>query len=162
MLKLNSNKKGFSIIETLVCLVIIGIGFVAINQLTASAINFMDRSMERNKMNFLAEMIIEDMLGNPGNAKGNYDNFTQGCSHSQKRALSLSDIQQNKWRDKIMAKNLIKIDGKDRKPRCDSAKDQKEVHVKDNTAVHNTRTSGRLNFFTDKGKGKKYLGVIIK
>ena len=162
MLKLNSNKKGFSIIETLVCLVIIGIGFVAINQLTAFAINFMDRSMERNKMNFLAEMIIEDMLGNPGNAKVNYDNFTQGCSHSQKRALSLSDIQKNKWRDKIMAKNLIKIDGKDRKPRCDSAKDQKEVHVKDNTAVHNTRTSGRLNFFTDKGKGKKYLGVIIK
>ena len=158
MLKLNSNKKGFSIIETLVCLVIIGIGFVAINQLTAFAINFMDRSMERNKMNFLAEMIIDDMLGNPGNAKGNYDNFTEGCSHSQKSALSLSDIQQNKWRDKIMAKNLIKIDGKDRKPRCDSAKDQKEVHVKDNTA----RTSGRLNFFTDKGKGKKYLGVIIK
>ena len=162
MIKLNSNKKGFSIIESLVCLVIIGIGFVAINQLTAFAINFMDRSMERNKMNFLAEMIIEDMLGNPDNAKGNYDNFTQGCSHSQKSALSLSDIQQNKWRDKIMAKNLIKIDGKDRKPRCDSAKDQKEVHVKDNTAVHNTRTSGRLNFFTGKGKQKKYLGVIIK
>ena len=162
MIKLNSNKKGFSIIESLVCLVIIGIGFVAINQLTAFAINFMDRSMERNKMNFLAEMIIEDMLGNPGYAKGNYDNFTQGCSHSQKSALSLSDIQKNKWRDKIMAKNLIKIDGKDRKPRCDSAKDQKEVHVKDNTAVHNTRTSGRLNFFTNKGKGKKYLGVIIK
>ena len=162
MIKLNSNKKGFSIIESLVCLVIIGIGFVAINQLTAVAINSMDRSMERNKMNFLAEMIIEDMLGNPGNAKGNYDNFAQGCSHSQKSALSLSDIQKNKWRDKIMAKNLIKIDGKDRKPRCDSAKDQKEVHVKDNTAVHNTRTSGRLNFLTDKGKGKKYLGVIIK
>ena len=158
MLKLNSNKKGFSIIESLVCLVIIGIGFVAINQLTAFAINFMDRSMERNKMNFLAEMIIEDMLGNPGNAKGNYDNFTQGCSHSQKRALSLSDIQKNKWRDKIMAKNLIKIDGKDRKPRCDSAKDQKEVHVKDNAG----RTSGRLIFFTGKGKGKKYLGVVIK
>ena len=158
MLKLNSNKKGFSIIESLVCLVIIGIGFVAINQLTAVAINSMDRSMERNKMNFLAEMIVEDMLGNPGNAKVNYDNFTQGCSHSQKRALSLSDIQKNKWRDKIMAKNLIKIDGKDRKPRCDSAKDQKEVHVKDNAG----RTSGRLNFFTDKGKGKKYLGVVIK
>ena len=57
-----------------------------------------------------------------------------------------------------MAKNLMKIDGKDRKPRCDSAKDQKEVHVKDNAG----RTSGRLNFFTNKGKGKKYLGVVIK
>ena len=52
----------------------------------------------------------------------------------------------------------MKIDGKDRKPRCDSAKDQKEVHIKDNAG----RTSGRLNFFTGKGKGKKYLGVVIK
>jgi|TARA_B100001964_G_scaffold70097_1_gene79454 type IV pilus modification protein PilV len=162
MIKLNSNKRGFSIIESLVCLLIIGIGFVAINQLTATAINIMDRSMERNKVNFLAEMIIEDMLGNPGNAKGDYDNFTQSCSHSQKSASSLSGIQKNKWRDKIMAKNLMKIDGKDRKPRCDSAKDKKEVHVKDNAAVHNIRTSGRLNFFTNKGEGKKYLGVVIK
>ena len=162
MIKLNSNKRGFSLIESLVCLLIIGIGFVAINQLTATAINIMDRSMERNKVNFLAEMIIEDMLGNPGNAKGDYDNFTQSCSHSQKSASSLSGIQKNKWRDKIMAKNLMKIDGKDRKPRCDSAKDKKEVHVKDNAAVHNIRTSGRLNFFTNKGEGKKYLGVVIK
>ena len=162
MLKLNSNKKGFSIIETLVCLVIIGIGFVAINQLTGFAINFMDRSMEKNKMNFLAEMIVEDMIANPDNAKVDYNNFTQSCSHSQKSASSLSGIQKNKWRDKLMAKNLMKIDGKDRKPKCDSAKDQKKVHIKDNTAVHNTRTSGRLNFFTGKGKQKKYLGVIIK
>ena len=162
MLKLNSNKRGFSIIESVVCVVIIGIGFVAINQLTAVAINFMDRSMERNKINFLAEMIVEDMIGNPDNAKGDYDNFTQGCSHSQKSASSLSGIQKNKWRDKIMAKNLMEIGGKDRKPRCDSAKDKKEIHVKDNTAAHDIRTSGRLNFFTDKGKGKKYLGVVIK
>ena len=158
MLKLNSNKRGFSIIESVVCLVIIGIGFVTINQITASAINFMDKSIERNKMNFLAEMIVEDMIGNPDNAKGDYDNFTQSCSHSQKSATSLSDIQKNKWRDKLLAKNLMKINGKDRKPRCDSAKDQKEVHVKDNAG----RTSGRLNFLTNKGKGKKYLGVIIK
>ena len=157
MLKLNSNKKGFSIIEVLVCLVIIGIGFVAINQLTAFAINFMDRSMERNKINFLAEMIVEDMLGNPGNAKGDYDNFAQSWTHSQKSASSLSDIQKNKWRDKIMAKNLMKISGKDRKPRCDSSKDKKEVYVKDNTAAHNIRTSGRLNFLTDKGKGKNVI-----
>jgi hypothetical protein len=98
------------------------------------------------------------MIGNPSNAKGDYDNFIQSCSHSQKSATSLSDIQKNKWRDKLLAKNLMKINGKDRKPRCDSAKDQKEVHVKDNAG----RTSGRLNFFTDKGKGKKYLGVVIK
>ena len=41
MKKLNSNK-AFSIIESLVCLVIIGIGFVAINQLTGFAIQSVD------------------------------------------------------------------------------------------------------------------------
>ena len=71
--------------------------------------------MERNKINFLAEMIVEDMIANPSNAKGDYDNFTQSCTHSQKSASSLSCIQKNKWRDKLMAKNLMKIDGKDRK-----------------------------------------------
>ena len=54
-------KQGFSLIESLVCLVIIGIGFVAINQLTSFAIVSIDRSIEKNKINFLAEMMIEDI-----------------------------------------------------------------------------------------------------
>ena len=60
MAKLN---KGISIIESLVCIVIIGIGFIAIMQLSAFSINSMDRATERNKLNFLSEMVVEDMLG---------------------------------------------------------------------------------------------------
>ena len=162
MKKLNSNK-GFSIIESLVCLVIIGIGFVAINQLTGHAILSVDRSIEKNKVNFLAEMIIEDMIGNPTAAiSSGFGSFDERCTYNNKGGDSLLVKQHNKWVDKLKAKQQIKINNKYKIPRCDSAKDQKEVHVKDNTAVHNTRTSGRLNFFTNKGKGKKYLGVIIK
>ena len=114
-------------------------------------------------MNFLAEMIVEDMIGNPGNAKGDYDNFAQSCTHSQKSASSLSDIQKNKWRDKIMAENLMKISGKDRKPRCDSAKDKKKIYIINTTGQINSNLTGaRLNFFTGKGNQKKYLGVIVK
>ena len=51
--------KGISIIEALVCLVIIGIGFVAMLQLSSFSINLMDRSMEKNKLNFLSEMVLE-------------------------------------------------------------------------------------------------------
>ena len=54
-----SNKnKGVSLVEALVCMVIIGIGFVAMIQLSAYSISLMDRSIERNKMNFLSEMVL--------------------------------------------------------------------------------------------------------
>ena len=63
-----NNKKGVSVIESLVCMVIIGIGFVAMMQLSAYSIGAMDRSIEKNKMNFLSEMVLEDMIGDPYNA----------------------------------------------------------------------------------------------
>ena len=45
------SNKGISIIESLVCIVIIGIGFIAIMQLSAFSINSMDRATEKNKLN---------------------------------------------------------------------------------------------------------------
>ena len=62
------SNKGVTLIESLVCLVIIGIGFVAVNQLITFAVSSMDRSMERTKVNFLSEMVIEDMMGDANNA----------------------------------------------------------------------------------------------
>ena len=60
--------KGLTLIEALVCLVIIGIGFIAVNQLITFAIASMDRSLERTKVNFLSEMVIEDMIGDTNNS----------------------------------------------------------------------------------------------
>ena len=158
MIKLNSNK-GFSIIESLVCLVIIGIGFVAINQLTGFAIQSMNRSIEKNKVNFLAEMIIEDMIGNPTAATSSgFGSFNENCTYAAKSGNTLLVKQHNKWMDKLKAKQQIKINNKYKIPRCDSAKDKKKIHIDSS----NTRTSARLNFFTGKGKQKKYLGVIVK
>ena len=62
------SNKGLTLIESLVCLVIIGIGFIAVNQLITYAVSSMDRSMERTKVNFLSEMVIEDMMGDANNA----------------------------------------------------------------------------------------------
>ena len=158
MKKLNSNK-GFSIIESVVCLVIIGIGFVAINQLTGHAIQSVDRSIEKNKVNFLAEMIVEDMIGNPTAATSSgFGSFNENCTYAAKSGDSLLVKQHNKWLDKLKAKQQIKINNKYKIPRCDSAKDKKKIHIDSS----NTRTSARLSFFTGKGKQKKYLGVIVK
>ena len=70
------NIKGISILESLVCLVVIGIGFIAMLQLSSFSINAMDRSLERNKLNFLSEMVLEDMIGDPDNSS-NYGNFNE-------------------------------------------------------------------------------------
>ena len=156
--RIKSNK-GFSIIESLVCLVIIGIGCVAINQLTGVAIQSMNRSIEKNKVNFLAEMIIEDMIGNPTAATSSgFGSFDVRCTYNDKVGNSLLVKQHNKWMDKLKATKQIKINNKYKIPRCDMAKDKKKIHIDSS----NTRTSGRLSFFTGKRKQKKYLGVIIK
>jgi len=148
--KINS-KSGLSIVEALVCLVIIGIGFVAVNQLITFAVASMDRSMERNKINFLSEMVIEDMIGDSNNSS-NYT-FNEQCKHTSQSSSNLAGSQKNKWRNKFSAANQIKLDGKDKKPRCLTG---------DEKRAYGTATTARFIYSTGKGKKKKYLGVGIK
>ena len=149
------SNKGISLIESLVCIVIIGIGFIAIMQLSAFSINSMDRATEKNKLNYLSEMVMEDMIGDPDNASS-YGGFNQtSCTYSNTSESNLHQKKKNKWRDKLQEKNFLKIDNKEKKPRCVSGDTKK-------TFVGNNNTSCRLNFFTGKGKRKKYLGVVFK
>ena len=151
------NIQGISIIESLVCLVIIGIGFVAMLQLSSFSINAMDRSIEKNKLNFLSEMVLEDMIGDPDNAS-NYAFNQSNCNYYTQGGTDLYKKNKDKWRNKLEEKNYIKFENKsgvfkDKKPKCLSG-DTKKTIV--NGGV------GRVNFFTGKGKRKKYLGVIVK
>jgi len=149
------SNRGISLIESLVCIVIIGIGFIAIMQLSAFTINSMDRATEKNKLNYLSEMVMEDMIGDPDNAS-KYGNFSKTCSSGNQSASDLHTKMKKKWDDMLQEKNLIKVDNKDRKPRCDSY-DNKKTFVNSGS-----NTTGRVNFLTGKGKRKKYLGVVIK
>ena len=143
------SNKGLTLIESLVCLVIIGIGFIAVNQLIAFAVSSMDRSMERTKVNFLSEMVIEDMMGDANNASSYV--FNEQCSHSTGNTSNLSDKQKNKWRERFQAKNQIRIlensGWKEKKPRCLSG-DGKRSYV--------DATTGRFIFKTSNGKKAKY------
>jgi len=145
--------RGISIIEALVCVVVIGIGFIAIYQVTAFSVASLDRSIEKNKINFLSEMAVEDMLGDKVNIK-NYS-FSETCNHSIKGASNLSDEQKNKWRDKFNATNQIKINGKEKKPKCVSG-DGKSANI------NSLGTSARFIYKSQKGKNAKYLAVGIK
>ncbi len=61
----NMNKKiiGLSIVEALVATVIVGIGFVAVLQMTSFAVTSIDTSGERTKANYIVSMIAEDIIG---------------------------------------------------------------------------------------------------
>ena len=158
---MDKNKiNGISLVEALVCVVIIGIGFVAMMQLSAYSINAMDRSIERNKMNFLSEMVLEDMIGDPYNAS-EYSNFSASCNYSGNPGSTLSSKKIDRWKKTLTQKDFIKFNKgsgyKSKKPKCDTI-DSKRTYV--NTV--GDRVQGKVNFFTNKGKQKKYLGVIVK
>ena len=146
--------KGISIIESLVCIVIIGIGFIAIMQLSAFSIVSMDRAIEKNKVNFLTEMMMEDLVADPDQIK-EYSKFTERCSYNLTNGSNVYEKQKDKWRKRIKYENQIKISNKYKTPRCNN-KDIKQI---------STDTAGekvRIKFLTNKGKSKKYLGLVIK
>ena len=152
---MDKSNRGVSLIESLVCIVIIGIGFIGMIQLSAFTINSMDRATEKNKLNFLSEMVMEDMIGDPDNAS-KYGNFSKTCSSGNQTSTDLHTRMKKKWDDMLQEKNLINVDNKDRKPKCNSY-DNKKTFVNSGS-----NTTGRVNFLTGKGKRKKYLGVVVK
>ncbi len=149
------SNKGISIIESLVCIVVIGIGFIATMQLSAFSINSMERATEKNKLNYLSEMVLEDMIGDPDNVT-NYGNFNETCSYTAKGGSNLYNKMKDKWRNKLKEKNHIRVNNKDKKMQCDYSDTKKTI------VNSGTNTTGRVNFLTGKGKRKKYLGVVVK
>ena len=149
----SNSTKGISIIESLVSIVIIGIGFIAIMQLSAFTINSMDRATEKNKLNYLSEMVMEDMIADPDNAS-KYHGFNKTCSTGNQTSTDLQTKMKKKWDDMLQEKSLIQINNKERQPICDP-NDSKKAFV-----TSRDNTTGRVNFLT--GKGKKYLGVVVK
>jgi hypothetical protein len=116
----------------------------------------MDRATEKNKLNYLSEMVMEDMIGDPDNAS-KYGNFSKTCSSGNQTSTDLHTRMKKKWDDMLQEKNLIKINNKERKPICNTTDSKKTIVT---SGAKNT--TGRVNFLTGKGKRKKYLGVVVK
>ena len=150
-----SKIKGLSLIEALVCLVIVGIGFIGVNQMISYATSSMDRSLEANKINFLSETAVEDIMGDTNNAS-NY-NFAQSCAKSSYGASDLSSKKKTKWAKLFLAENQIKINNKDRKISCVSG-DSKSATISSGA----DRTSAKFSFKSNQGKKKKFIGVVVK
>ena len=75
---MNKNKKisGLSLLEALVSTAIVGIGFVAILQMTNYSVQSIYSSGERTKANYLTNMIAEDVIGHKNVVTGSARNFS--------------------------------------------------------------------------------------
>ena len=147
--------KGVSLIESLVCLVIIGIGFIGVNQMMSYATTSIDRSVDTNKINFLSETAIEDIMGDTNNAS-NY-NFTQQCTKNYSSSGSLSEKVKTKWAKHFMQENQLKINNQFKKLPC-SQLDTKEATITSGS----DGTSVKFKFKSNKGKKEKFIGVVVK
>ena len=85
--------KGLSLIESLVCLVIVGIGFIGVNQMISFATTSIDRSIDANKINFLSETAVEDIIGDSNNAS-NYS-YSQQCTKNYRILQNFIEIYRN-------------------------------------------------------------------
>ena len=77
-MKISMNKKisGLSLLEALVSTAIVGIGFVAILQMTNYSVQSIYTSGERTKANYLTNVIAEDVLGHKNIVTGSAINFS--------------------------------------------------------------------------------------
>ena len=86
MIKKMSKVSGLSILEAIVSTVIVGIGFIAILQMTNFSVQSIDNSGDRTKANFLTEMVVEDVLGSRDSFWGVSSDDENISNHSQARA----------------------------------------------------------------------------
>ena len=149
------NIKGLSLIESLVCLVIVGIGFIGVNQMISFATTSIDRSIDANKINFLSETAVEDIIGDSNNAS-NY-NYSQQCTKNYSATGTLAEKAKVKWAKHFMQENQLKINNQFKKLPCDQL-DTKEATI---TSGSN-RTSVKFKFKSNKGKKEKFIGVVVK
>ena len=144
---MDKNKiKGVSLIESLVCLVIVGIGFIGVNQMISYATTSIDRSLDANKINFLSETAVEDIIGDPNNAS-NY-NFSQQCTKNYSAAGSLADKAKAKWAKHFMQENQLKINDQFKKFLCERL-DSKEA------IINSSFKKPSVKFKFRSGNGKK-------
>ena len=137
--------RGVSLIESLVCLIIVGIGFIGVNQMLTFATSSIDRSIDSNKINFLSETAVEDIMGDANNAS-NYS-FSQNCSKNYSSTGSLAEKAKAKWSKHFMQENQLKINNQFKKLPCNQL-DTKEATITSGT----TGTSVKFKFKSRKGK----------
>lgn len=140
------NDKGVSLIEALVAIVIVGVGFASILQLAAYATRTTDVAIERNKVNFIAEMMAEDIIADKNNSS-NYNKIFQ-CSYPVITGSQVSDFRTARLQENFGVLNVEICKSGDIK--------------RSNVTTHGEDSNATINLHLGDGNRKKYIGVKVK
>ena len=143
----NKKNKGVSLIEALVAIVVVGVGFASILQLAAYATRTTDVAIERNKVNFIAEMMAEDIIADKANSN-NY-NKTFECSYPVVTGSQVSDFRTKRLQENFMAVLNVEI--------CKTGDVKKSSVTTDHEDINAT-----INLHLGDGNRRKYIGVKVK
>ena len=139
------NQFGMSIMEALVAAVIVGIGFIAVMQMIQYSMRSADVSSERTKINYLTDMLSEDLIAYKNTLKGtelmvDYMNdeskwFKTGCVDTKIEDPSKDNAYDNRddfWKIRL-SKDFLK---------CNSSSEKKLSVIKIcNSAAKNCEPS---------------------
>lgn len=141
------NNKGITLIESLVAVVIVAIGFLSVYQLTSYAVNSVSASLDRTKLNFLSEMMMEDIMADPKNAQ--LYQYKTTCSYTSfGNTTQVSDQKRNDWNNRF--RDVLNV-------KACRANDTKETVITDTGQY-----VARINIKNKDGRQRKYLGLVIK
>jgi Tfp pilus assembly protein PilV len=174
---------GLTLIEALVSVVIVGIGFISIFQMVNYSIRSIDVSGERTKSNFLVSMVAEDLMADKDQEYGgkNFHEYLLGtsnkgwrmgsCSSGASSNSNYTNAPQNKmqkWENRF-SKKRIKCKGpNDIKALkifdiCHSSTSPSCNYVGPNDSnyerqlYYNKRHFGRMEVNLNNGKKRKYI-----
>jgi len=119
------NTLGLTLIEAMVSVVIVGIGFISIFQMVNYSVRSIDVSGERTKTNFLVSMVAEDLMADKDQEYGgkNFHEYLLGtsnkgwrmgsCSNGTSSNSNFTNAPQNKMQkwDNRFSKKRIKCKG---------------------------------------------------
>jgi Tfp pilus assembly protein PilV len=177
------NILGLTLIEALVSVVIVGIGFISIFQMVNYSVRSIDVSGERTKTNFLVSMVAEDLMADKDQEYGgkNFHEYLLGtsnkgwrmgsCSNGTSSNSNFTNAPQNKMQkwDNRFSKKRIKCKGpNDIKALkifdiCHSSLSPNCNYVGPNDSTYerqlyyNKRYFGRMEVNLNNGKKRKYI-----
>ena len=177
------NILGLTLIEAMVSVVIVGIGFISIFHMVNYSVRSIDVSGERTKTNFLVSMVAEDLMADKDQEYGgkNFHEYLLGtsnkgwrmgsCSNGTTSNSNFTNAPQNKMQkwDNRFSKKRIKCKGpNDIKALkifdiCHSSLSPNCNYVGPNDSTYerqlyyNKRYFGRMEVNLNNGKKRKYI-----
>lgn len=151
MHKIKKNLSGMSLVEALVATVIVGVGLVTVLQLATYVTQSVDSSIQKNKANYLSEMMMEDMISDKTSLASYQRTLT--CGIIQPPTQNLYDLRITQWQNNFKDSLDGGLSGQD--TRCTNL-DTKEV------IFLNQSSGAKIRFISNNGKLEKYLGAIIR